>query len=191
MLLQVLDTVEAILNRLENSEDDLVEWLAALNQALSEAEAGLEQDLLQSQPVGDGPAPTGPAPAAPPSGASPPPAATFVVKENLKGKINLLTLADGQLNQDGDLFPAKVEAMFQAGLSGLVLDLRGVAALTGRELKLILAAGKKKPEKIAFLLNQSNQEALFRVFQILRLDTYLHFFPDKEPALAYIKNNRV
>ncbi|MDR1298194.1 MAG: Hpt domain-containing protein [Deltaproteobacteria bacterium] len=40
-LFQVLDTVEAILTRLEAGEDDEVDWLAAINQAIAEAEASL------------------------------------------------------------------------------------------------------------------------------------------------------
>ncbi|MDR0356666.1 MAG: Hpt domain-containing protein [Deltaproteobacteria bacterium] len=43
-LFQVLDTVEAILTRLENGEDDEVDWLPALNQAIGEDEASIGQE---------------------------------------------------------------------------------------------------------------------------------------------------
>jgi two-component system chemotaxis sensor kinase CheA len=41
-LFQVLDSVEAILTRLEADKDDEIEWLPALNQAIAEAQAALE-----------------------------------------------------------------------------------------------------------------------------------------------------
>lgn len=185
LLLQVLDTVEALLNRLENGDDDQVEWLGALNQALSEAEASLEGRVVS-------------APGASLVAASP--AATDLAgdrkdsresaprpKESLGGKINLVALKDGQLAEEDELFPNRVEAMFAAGLKGLVVDLRGLASVTSRELKVLMSAGRKMPEKTSFLLDFQSQEALYRIFQVLHLDSFMHFFSDQETALAHIK----
>ncbi|MDR1051620.1 MAG: Hpt domain-containing protein [Deltaproteobacteria bacterium] len=49
-LFQVLDTVEAILTRLEAGEDDEVDWLAAINQAVAEAEASLTAPAADPAP---------------------------------------------------------------------------------------------------------------------------------------------
>ena len=192
LLLQVLDTVEALLDRLENGDDDNVDWLGALNQALSEAEESLEKEM-----AGQPPAPAAPTVAPPlqegeaPSENSAPLTRTvqpqFVIKEDLTGKINLLTLKDGQLSEEDDVLPARVEAMFTAGLKGLVVDLRSLGSVSSRELKVLMSVGRKKPDKTAFLLDQKKQEALFRVFQVLHLDSFMKIFPDKDPALAYIK----
>ncbi|MDR3038614.1 MAG: Hpt domain-containing protein, partial [Candidatus Adiutrix sp.] len=180
LLLQVLDTVEAILNRLENGENDAVDWLGALNQALSETESKLEGGPDQP-PAAD------PAPAAEPGATAAPTPAEAALPENLTGRINFLPLADGSLTQEGEIFPAKVEAMFQAGLAGLVVDLRDLGRLTNPELKVLMAAGQKKPESTAFLLNFKKQAALYRIFQLLRLDHFMHFCADQAAALAYLK----
>lgn len=187
LLLQVLDTVEALLNRLENGDDDQVEWLGALNQALSEAETSLERGAA---PTGS-PATAEAVPSAAPSDRKPVPAgreALQMPKEGLSGKINLVSLKDGQLAEEDELFPSRVEAMFAAGLKGLVVDLRGLGSVTSRELKVLMSAGHKMPEKTSFLLDFQSQEALYRIFQVLHLDSFMHFFPDQEAALAHIKS---
>lgn len=182
LLLQVLDTVEALLNRLENGADDQVDWLEALNQALSEAETSLEG----ASPVAAG----GAAAAQVSDGRQADPnnrALPQLPKEGLSGKINLVALKDGQLADEDKLFPNRVEAMFAAGLKGLVVDLRGLGSVTSRELKVLMSAGRKKPEKTSFLLDFQSQEALYRIFQVLHLDSFMHFFADQDAALAYIK----
>ena len=191
LLLQVLDTVEALLSRLENGDDDQVDWLGALNQALSEAEASLEGE--GSPPAAAG-ATAGSMEAGPPSdgrkAASDQRERPPLPKEGLSGKINLVALKDGQLADEDELFPNRVEAMFAAGLKGLVVDLRGLGSVTSRELKVLMSAGRKNPEKTSFLLDFQAQEALYRIFQVLHLDSFMHFFADQEAALAYIKGAR-
>lgn len=185
LLLQVLDTVEALLNRLENGEDDQVEWLVALNQALSEAEAGLESGLVSSGPgvsAAASPVVTGFAEGRKDNREFAP-----IHKDSLNGKINLVSLKDGQLAEEDELFPNRVEAMFEAGLKGLVVDLRGLVSVTSRELKVLMNAGRKMPEKTSFILDFQSQEALYRIFQVLHLDSFMHFFSNQEAALAHIK----
>jgi chemotaxis protein histidine kinase CheA len=187
LLLQVLDTVEALLNRLENGDDDQVEWLKALNQALSEAEASLEGS----------PAPAAPSAAVVESATNQPSGSRKAAsdhrellqlpREGLSGKINLVALKDGQLADEDELFPNRVEAMFAAGLKGLVVDLRGLGSVTSRELKVLMNAGRKNPEKTSFLLDFQAQEALYRIFQVLHLDSFMHFFADQDAALTHIK----
>ncbi|MDR1043964.1 MAG: Hpt domain-containing protein [Candidatus Adiutrix sp.] len=190
LLLQVLDTVESLLDRLENGDNDQVEWLGALNQALSESEASLEAS--ESPPAARPPQPAG-APSAPeevkPAAPGAPPAPPVTIKENLSGKINLLPLRDGQLAEEGENFPARVEAMFAVGLRGLVVDLRSLASVSGRELKMLMTVGRRNPAKTAFLLNLEAQSSLYRIFQVLQLDSFMHFFPDQDPALTYIRNS--
>ena len=185
LLLQVLDTVEALLDRLENGDDDNADWLGALNLALSEAETSLEgqaaERAAELKPSSDDEPAGG-------SGFSRSPAPQFVIKDDLSGKINLIALKDGQLSQEEDVLPARVEAMFQAGLKGLIVDLRNLVSVSGRELKVLMAAGRKNPDKTAYLLDVVGQESLYRVFQILNLDRFMRFFPDKEPALTFIKH---
>jgi chemotaxis protein histidine kinase CheA len=53
-LFQVLDAVEAILGRLESGEDEEVDWLPALNQAIAEAEASLTAGPEPEEAVGSG-----------------------------------------------------------------------------------------------------------------------------------------
>ncbi len=189
LLLQVLDTVEAIVNRLENGDNDQVDWLESLTEALAEAEAGLETPA-EAAPPPEMPRPScSAAPPAPsPSPGRPKAAPQFVCKDNLAGKINLVPFRDGQLAEDEESFPAKVAAMFQAGLRGLVVDLRGVANFSSRDLKTLMAAGRQRPDRTAVLLDPGAQESLQRVFRILRLDDFLHFFPDRESALDFIKS---
>ena len=189
LLLQVLDTVEALLDRLENGDNDQVEWLGALNQALAESEAALEgadpAPEAQPSPAAPRPAPEEAEREAPCAAPGP----QFVVRENLSGKINLLPLKDGQLAEEDEIFPARVEAMFAAGLRGLVVDLRSLASVSSQELKILMNVGRQNPAKTAFLLDLQAQGSLYRVFQVLHLDSFMHFFPDKDPALSYIKNS--
>lgn len=160
LLLQVLDTVEALLNRLENGDDDQVEWLGALlNQAPSEAEAGLEGRLVSGAKASVA---TLPAAADLVDGRKDVRESAPIPKDSLGGKINLVALKDGQLAEEDELFPNRVEAMFEAGLKGLVVDLRGLASVTSRELKVLMSAGRKMPEKTSFLLDFQSQEALYR-----------------------------
>ncbi|UQZ89094.1 hypothetical protein C4J81_07740 [Deltaproteobacteria bacterium Smac51] len=188
LLLQVLDTVEALLSRLENGDDDSVEWLGALNQALSEAETSLEREgepepVVQAASPAAAPAAREACAAQALSGPNP-----VVIDEDLTGRVDMVAIGDGQLADEGDMLPFKVEAMFQAGLSGLIIDLRGLSSVSGRELKSLMSAGKKNPEKTAFILDQKKQESLFRVFQVLHLDAFMHFFADPTRAKAYISD---
>ncbi|MDR0882267.1 MAG: Hpt domain-containing protein [Candidatus Adiutrix sp.] len=185
LLLQVLDTVEALLSRLEKGENDQVEWLETLNQALSESETSLEGTApleVCPAPVKTPTRPSGQTPAAQAIEA----AAKVGGPDGSGGQIDLIHLEDRQLAED-ELFPSRVEAMFSAGLQGLVVDLRDLGRLTNPELKVLMAAGQKKPESTAFLLNFKNQAALYRIFQLLRLDHFMHFCADQAAAVAYLK----
>ncbi len=193
LLLQVLDTVEALLSRLEKGDDDSVEWLGALNQALSEEEAALERgDQMEPTPTAGATPKTAPE-AASPHSIQPPANAIIkkahppvVIKENLSGRLETVTLGDGQLSEDGGRWPLEIAAMFQAGLSGLIIDLRGISTVSSRDLKSLISAAKKKPEKTAFILDQTKQESLLRVFKVLHLDSFMRFFPDPDTAKASI-----
>lgn len=184
LLLQVLDTVEALLDRLESGDDDKVEWLDSLNQALSEAETSLES-LKPAEADTIAPASASEPAEAPKAPAAP--ASSFVIKDDLRGKISLLALKDRQVSEEDELFQTRIEAMFAAGLRGLIVDLKSITSLSSRELKFLMALGRGKPGQTAFLLDSEAQQALYRVFQVLRLDSFMHFFPDKRAALSYIK----
>ncbi len=195
LLLQVLDTVEALLDRLESGDDDKVEWLDSLNQALSEAETSLESlkpaepDTAAAATPAAAAAPAASEPAAAPKAAKAPaaPASSFAIKDDLRGKISLLALKDRQVSEEDELFQSRIEAMFAAGLRGLIVDLKSITSLSSRELKFLMALGRSKPGQTAFLLDSEAQQALYRVFQVLRLDSFMRFFPDKQAALNYIK----
>lgn len=183
LLLQVLDTVEALLDRLESGADDDADWLEALSLALSAAETGLEAQAAVPETALPRPeAAPGPEAAAPPAQAPPRP----FVGDDLSGRVEFLALADGQLSGEEEIFPARVEAMFEAGLRGLVIDLRKLTGISGRELKALTAAARKNPERTGYLLDLKAQQALHRVFLILNLDRFMRFFPDREPALAFV-----
>ncbi len=187
LLLQVLDTVEALLSRLENGDDDNVEWLGPLNQALSESEAKLEAG---DEGVEEAPAEAA-AETASPAAAAPRQmrvhVAPVVIDEDLTGRLDVVAICDGQLSEEGAVpWHLKVEAMFKAGLSGLVVDLRSLSAVNSYELKQLMGAAKKQPEKTAFLMDADRQVSLLRVFQVLRLDSVMSIFPDEEEARAYI-----
>lgn len=180
LLLQVLDTGEAILESLSNGSGDTVDWLDALTQSLSDAENKLEANDTQglaahyeseedySQVSAE---------------AAIPPAQEFEL-EITPGAASLLVLADGDLDRAGQAFPARVEALFQAGGSGLMVDLKALTVLTGLELKLLLAASLKKPGRTAFLVDPDGQPDLSRLFQVLDPDQRLNLFPDQAPALT-------
>jgi chemotaxis protein histidine kinase CheA len=179
LLLQVLDTTEAILNSLSNNGLDTVDWLDALNQALSETESRLEEGEIHGLAAAYDPDEDYGqvfATAEPPD--------TGPELEITPGSASLLVLADDDLDRAGDRFPARVEALFKAGGTGLVVDLKALTSLTGRELKQLLAASLKKPGRTAFLVNQAEQPDLARLFQILDPDQRLNLFPDQATALA-------
>lgn len=193
LLLQVLDTVEAILDRLESGADDQVEWIGTLTQALSEADKDLDKSPLQAAvaaaKIGGNSGATardglqtasGPRPAAGPSAAALP-------DEECNGRISLMTVKNGQLADEGENFTARVDHMFEAGLKGLVVDLRSLASVSGVELKALMAAARKFPEKTAFLLDKDGQQSLDRVFKVLNLDAFMKFFPDENQAVEFIK----
>jgi len=180
LLLQVLDTGEAILDGLANGEGDTVDWLESLTQSLSEAETKLEASdthglaahydseedysLVSVE-------------------ASEPPAREFEL-EITPGAASLVILANGDLDRAGDMFLGQVEALFKAGGSGLLVDLKGLTSLTGWELKLLLAASLKKPGRTAFLVDPGEQPDLSRLFQVLDPNRRLNIFPDQAPALT-------
>jgi len=186
LLLQVLDTAEAILNRLKNNRSDAVEWIGALLQTLDEVETQLEgggEEPGPAEEVGEDPGPAEEMEADEPEDSSPAPEFEL---EAVPGAPTQVALADGDLGRAGALFPAKVEAIFKAGASGLVVDLKGLTELTGREVKLILAASLKKPDRIALLVDPDEQPDLHRLFQTLDPDGRLNLFPDQAPALAHL-----
>lgn len=187
LVLQVLDTVEAIFDRLENGEDDNADWLSALNQALSESEAELEgQNSAAASPAESQSHEFIPDETLD-IGANKPEPAKIVIRDDLSGKVKLLALKDGQLTEEENILAAKAEAMFEAGLRGLVIDLQALAAISSRELKALMAVGRINPAQTAYLLDTQKQESLHRVFLILQLDRFMHFFPDREKALAFIE----
>lgn len=169
LLLQALDTVEAILDRLENGDDDKVEWIEALTRALSEAEAALEKSPFRETAAA--------APEAP---------KTDGRRADLNGRVSLLPLKDGQLAEESENFPGRVAAMFEAGLKGLVVDLRPLSSVNNTELKALMAAGRKCPDKTVFLLDAERQQALERVFKVLNLDAFMHFFSQESQAVDFI-----
>ena len=185
LLLQVLDTAEAILNNLAGGEGDAVDWLDSLTQALSEAETKLEAEgthglaahyeaerehedysVVSIEAAG-------------------PPAQEFDLELQVTpGAASLLVLADGDLGRAGETFPARVEALFVAGGSGLLVDLKGLTCLSGLELKLLLSASLKKPGRTALLVDPAEQPDLSRLFQVLDPERRLNIFPDQAPALT-------
>jgi chemotaxis protein histidine kinase CheA len=187
LLLQVLDTVEAILNRLADGGQDSVDWLGALSQALSEAEIRLEDGLdekpaLAAEAGGDDDDYSEVFEAARPTDHH---LDSGPVLEITPGAASLVTLADGDLDLAGDHFPARVEALFKAGGSGLVVDLKGLTSLTGQEVRTLLAASLKKPDRTAFLVDPAEQPDLYRLFQVLDPDRRLNLFSDQAAALAH------
>ena len=183
LLLQVLDTSEAIVNRLAEDGQDAVDWLDALNQALGEAEAHLEDDEKPHPPDHGDEDYSQVFEAAGPADSHPDPGLDL---EITPGAASLVTLADGDLDRAEDHFTARVEALFKAGGSGLVVDLTGLTSLTGLELKLLLAASLKKPDRVALVVDPAEQPDLHRLFQVLDPDRRLNLFPDQAPALAHL-----
>jgi len=182
LLLQVLDTAEAILNRLAEDGQDTVDWLGSLSQALSEAEERLEDDEI-SGPVDHGDEDYSQVyQAAGPTDHHHEPGLNL---EITPGAASLVTLADGDLDRAGDHFTARAEALFKAGGSGLVVDLKGLTSLSGLELKLLLAASLNQPDRVALVVDPAEQPDLHRLFQVLDPDRRLKLFPDQAPALAH------
>ena len=184
LLLQVMDTSEAILGRLSNDGQDSVDWLGALNQALSEAETRLESGAEKPGLAASGEEEdySQVFQAAEPEKHSLEPGPEF---EAIDGATSLIALADGDLARAGDSFPGRVEAFFKAGGRSLVVDLRGLSSLTGQELKSLLGAVWKKPDQTAFLVDPAKQPDLSRLFQVLDQDKTLKLFHDQTPALAH------
>ncbi len=201
LLLQVLDTVEAILDRLEGGENDQVDWLEPLTLALYELETqqesisnaeGQTPEVLEETNEIDTEIPaqdTITLFAEEPKEELLPSPPQIVIDEDLSGQINLMELTDGQLETEANELPPKVEAMFKAGLSGLIIDLRELATISSGELKTLVAIGNKNSAQTAVLLDIVTQAPLYRIFQILHLDAYLHFFQNREEAMEYMESN--
>lgn len=175
-LFQVLDAVEAILSRLEAGEDEDVDWLPALNQAIAEAEASL------SRPDGaEPPAPAPPEPAAPEPGPEPEPEPAPQPAEAAgAGGAMVVVLGDGKLAAEGQGYLSYLGS----GKGYLVLDANGLGSLGFDEIRLIRELVFIDDERFALILDRDRQPDFWRVLVLWSLENKIRAFPDLAGAKA-------
>ncbi|MDR3135084.1 MAG: Hpt domain-containing protein [Deltaproteobacteria bacterium] len=195
-LFQVLDSVEAILSRLEAGDDDQVDWLAALNQAIKEAEASLVapmgEEPLASQAVGPGPATE--APKAPSAGADPapakdpPPAPRPSPRAEPQAAPGLSSeqttridyLEDGELAAEGSNYLT----FLKMGRGNLILDVNSLTSLGFDEIRAIRELVIQDDERFALVLDQNKQPDFWRVLVLWSLENKIKIFPSLGQAKA-------
>ena len=204
LFLQVLDTIEALLNRLEQGEDDSLEWLATLKQALAESEEQLELEYAGASAatissefedsfkfVEDEPHITTPQEGVITDECDTSPQASepivTVITEDLTGTLHFIDLEDGYLCENESLILPQVKAMFAAGLQGVVVDLSLLTSISGAEVQVLYSLGKVNPERVSFVLNMAEQPDLYRILQLLKMDVSWRIFTEKEEAIFHLE----
>jgi chemotaxis protein histidine kinase CheA len=201
-LFQVLDTCEAIMVRLENDEDDDVDWLHNLMDALNEAAAALEwgvgEDPQGAQEVT--------APASPSYGGqdgylqaealaedSPSPEAQKAQSPKKefafdpKEPVQKIVLEDGELLENGEGFLEQSKEILGHNPIGLILDMRQMTSFTSPEVQILKSLGQFWGQKLTILLSEPEQSDFYRMFSVLDLLNTLAFFPGESEALAALK----
>ncbi|MDR0548437.1 MAG: Hpt domain-containing protein [Deltaproteobacteria bacterium] len=175
-LFQVLDTAEAIMDRLENGENDEVDWLPALNQALKETEDALEAAVaLAETPSNEAYAPEPePEPLAP---SAPAPVVGQVV-----------TLANGQLAEWGQAFLSGCQAALDGGQTTLALDLTNLSQFSSQEIGLLTELRELYGQGLGLVLVKERSPDFYRVFEVLDLATTFRLFPSVTVALDSLAN---
>ncbi|MDR0620429.1 MAG: Hpt domain-containing protein [Deltaproteobacteria bacterium] len=206
-LFQVLDAVEAILSRLESGEDEDVDWLPALNQAIAEAEASLGQPFGEPQPsVAETAAATAPDPPqtaaaqAEPESAEPvAPAAEAAAAATAGGPQGsgpigsgatgggptgdgtlVEVLGDGKLAEEGQ----KYLAFLGNGRGRLILDVNSLTSLGFDEIRLIRELVIMDDARFALVLDREKQPDFWRVLVLWSLENKIRAFPDLASAQA-------
>jgi HPt (histidine-containing phosphotransfer) domain-containing protein/anti-anti-sigma regulatory factor len=220
-LFQVLDTVEAIMGRLENGEDDEVEWMGSLVETISEVSRALDSGELcdrkpepdiapESVAVGSQASPQPKVlahPIRPASGdevrtpsprkgrkakkAAEPSLATSdgpaVPSFALKDGVPYIALTDGLLDTEGEGLWTEAEGLRGDGSKGLILDLRGLDAISTGELGMLRKFHDAWGDGLAIILNQGERPDLYRVFDVLGLSGRYKFYPEEGAAEATLR----
>ena len=199
LFLQVLDTVEALLNRLEQGGDDNLDWLPALSQALFESEEQLELEFPAASADGLGSSgaalfvddftqPTIPQEEeAVGSCASPQLLVANLITEDLTGKIHIIDLENDQLCENKDALLVQIQAMFEAGLQGAVLDFSSLSSISRADILALYSIGKINDKRISFVVNTQEQADLYRIFKLLKMDMMWSIFSEKEEAVRHLE----
>jgi chemotaxis protein histidine kinase CheA len=210
-LFQVLDAVEAILSRLESGEDEDVDWLPALNQAIREAEASLTRTDDGSPK--DEPAPS-PAQAVskgqmaikaqeqPPKSQAPSPdpreaglgdkigepEATRTLEAELTKEVeaeaDLGEEAKFDTLEDGDL-SSNVNLyldFLKKGRGHLVLDVNSLSSLSFDEIRTIRELVILDDSRFALILDRDKQPDFWRVLVLWSLENKIKTYPSLDLA---------
>ncbi|MDR1657473.1 MAG: Hpt domain-containing protein [Deltaproteobacteria bacterium] len=196
-LFQVLDTIEAILSRLENDHDDKVDWLPSLKQAIAEAQTSLEEITASHNEAALRPDQPESPPQSPSSGVSingdgvsvQPESVSKLVSSILSADGTLadsclaVTLSDGQLTHEAEAGLEGLVSLFQKGLKSLVFDLSELTSFTAREMEFLIDVNHASEGRLALVLDPEVNPDFWRVFSIWEFDNSFRFFSDQEQAL--------
>ncbi|MDR2442677.1 MAG: Hpt domain-containing protein [Deltaproteobacteria bacterium] len=185
-LFQVLDTIEAILNRLENDHDDEVDWLPALNQAIAEAQASLELELSSQESAEIAPvsSPQIEDSQAPQEATEQSPSESASYDVGLAEPFRSVKLHDGQISDEHLAVIDRTTKLFQKGMKGLILDLGDLTTFTAKEMRVLLEINRIADGRMAIILDAQEKPDFWRLFQLWGVEEKFKFFPAHQEALA-------
>ncbi|MDR3204174.1 MAG: Hpt domain-containing protein [Deltaproteobacteria bacterium] len=198
-LFQVLDSVEAILRRLEDGEDDEVEWLPSLIEAINEAESslnepsaleGLEEPLVSQEiePLGASPAldsQTKPIDNSALQGSG---LQNALVSPEIE-PYTVINLNDGEIQRLSALESISQQGAGSLDLKGLILNLSQLTSFTAQEMRSLKKISLALGPKLALVLNSDYKRDFQRLLTIWELEPSPPLFEDSEGALSALKQN--
>jgi HPt (histidine-containing phosphotransfer) domain-containing protein len=194
-LFQVLDTAEAIMGRLENDEDDEVDWMPSLLEALGEMSRSLEAGGDGSPPVpsvapasggsASGECEAGPGWAGPPDAPDPAPRGSFPFDADLP--VQLLNLTDGKMAEEGRCYVEGSRELLRKGALGLILDMRSITSITGPEVRILRELRDFWGPRLAIVASRESQPDLCRIFDVLEPQGFKGLYPAEEAARDALK----
>ncbi|MDR1081623.1 MAG: Hpt domain-containing protein [Deltaproteobacteria bacterium] len=205
-LFQVLDTSEAIMGRLEKDEDDEVDWMPSLMEALADVCRSLEAggdgtasppDREPGRPAG-APAPSpdagpdkapdplpdpeireGRGPASPPSAGG---NGSSLPPFGPADAIQTLSLTNGRMGEEGAGYLAGSQEILKNGAKGLILDMRELTSFTVPEARIFRELRSCWGVRLAVLASREQQPDLCRIFDIMEPQGFSGIFPSEDAA---------
>ncbi|MDR2386471.1 MAG: Hpt domain-containing protein [Deltaproteobacteria bacterium] len=195
-LFQVLDAVEVILTRLEAGDDEEVDWLPALNQAIAEEEAALERpSLSEERGPQESPAVSGQTFEAPDEAEIMEPVFPWPEADTEAGQVAaeeagqdqegpdgavIEVLADGQLGEKGQTYMKFLEK----GKNYFILDVNSLTTLSFDEIRLIRELVFVDDIHFILIIDPEKQPDFWRLLVLWSLENKMTTYEDLAKAKA-------